>query len=339
MRIGVENKEKEIELIFSILNKKIGEERYLDEILIEMIKKNVSTSDLLFLIFKELKQRNLMEGSGRISKILEKINEEIKNEIKKKILERLEKNRKLFVTPLDVTKYFQCPRRLWLEKIVLAKQYKEKVGKVWDGELVHYATHLFIVNRGKDEISKIIENAVEQAFEKYKNKITLEKERVIDFLWSIDNFLKEENFEIIFSEKQLESIKIGLVGKPDIIGIKKDGNVVAMDVKFGEIGKKGIKKEHLIQNIGESLLVENFFRKEVNECFLIYFSSNATASIQINEKDKKEFLKLKRSIEKLVKTNKIPPKSKLPNYRKRVCQGCHVRKSCENIENYRRIRF
>ncbi len=337
MKIGVENKSKDIEIIFKILGKNIGEEVRLEKILEEMLDRNVSSSDVLFLLLQKLKRDGYLEGRKGVIKVVKPIEKEERVKIKKEIERRINRIKKLFVTPLEVAKFYQCPRRFWLEKVVLSRQFKERRGKVWDGEVIHLAVKLFASQLGKKKIQECIENAAEEALKKYEGKTELEKEKLVEFLKKFNEFLHEEKFVRVFPEKMIESFKIGLSGSPDLIGIKENGEIIAIDIKAGEM-RRGIKKEHLLQNIGESILVENYFRKKVNECYLIYFESDSLVKIKISRDMKDEFLKYKKLIGKFVASRRIPPKSRLPNYRKRVCQGCHVKPACDNIEILRKFR-
>lgn len=336
MKIGVEDKLKDINVIFKILRRKVGKEVKLDEILEEMLTKNVSSSDILFFLLQNLRRKGYLEGKKGIISIVKPIEDEETN-LREEIRRRIERINKLFVTPLEVAKFYQCPRRFWLEKVVLSKQFKEKRGKVWDGEVIHLAVRLFVTRLEKMEVQRCIESAAEDALRKYEGKAELKKERLVDFLKKLSEFLTEEEFVKIFPEKVIESFRIGLSGSPDLIGIREDGSLVAIDIKAGGVGRR-IKKEHLLQNIGESLLVENYFRRRVDECYLIYFGSDSLVRVRISKEMKDEFLRYKNLIAKFVSSRKIPPKSKLPNYKKRVCKGCHVKPACDNIESLRRFR-
>ena len=252
---------------------------------------------------------------------------------------KLKKSRKLFVTPLEVSKFYQCPRRLFLEKITLSKQVKERKGRVWDGEVVHLAVNLLVKRFMKGDVEESIEEVAKMALSKYEGKTELDKGKLIDFLSRLHGFLKGENLKSIFTEKTFESFRHGLIGTPDLVAIRQDFDVIPMDVKLGKLSRRGIKEEHLLQCVGESILVEDFFRKRVNLAYIIYFQSNSLARINITRSMKSKFLEYKRGIEKMCRIERIPMKSRLPNYRRRVCLGCHVKEACENIESLKRIGY
>lgn len=333
MHVGIREKDKDVLTILKILNVNVGKKVRLDEILIQLLIKNISSSDLLFMILQKLRRDGYLEGKKGVLFVVKKIeNHEIKK-IVKEIKNELMKNKKIFITPLEVSKFYQCPRRLWLEKIVLSKQYKEKKGKVWDGEALHLAVSLLVKSmiKGENKVNEIVENVIK----KYKNKTTLGKEKLFDFLNKFYSFIVNEEPFKLFPEKTIESFKIGLVGTPDIIVINKKNEVFPIDIKLGKVGKN-IKQEHLLQIVGESILIENFFRKKVEKCYLVYFESDSLVKINIDEELKKNFLKFKKYSGKVLKSRYIPEISKLPNYKKRVCLGCHVKHACENIENLKR---
>ena len=334
MKVGIEVRDKDIYTIAEILNSYLNEEVEIENILKKMLVRNVGSSDLLFIILQELEKREIIEGKeGQI-----KIKKEIKDfeNILKKIKFIANKNRRLFVTPLEVGKFYQCPRRLFLEKVVLAKEFKEERGKTWDGEAIHLALNIFIKNLTKTPVENVVEYCVNAAMKKYEGKITLSRESLRDFILRFYDLLSEEGFTNLFTEKTLFSFKVGLVGTPDIIGIK-NGEIIPIDIKLGKLSRKGVKEEHLLQSVGEAILIEEFFRKKVSKSYLIFFESKSLVKIDVDEDIKRKFLKYKKEIEMICKARSIPEKGRIPNLERRVCLGCHVKRSCENIENLRRI--
>lgn len=338
MRFGVKNKNKEINTVLNFICKNSGKEIEIFDSLVDLLKRNVSSSDIFFITLKELQKKKLI--SGRRGKIkISEIDRKKIEEIRKIVEKRIYSIKKFFFTPLEIAKFYQCPRRLWLEKIVLSKQFKERKGKIWDGEAIHYATKLFVTSITKEtSLRKLAEDVAEKTVDVFKDRITISKESIRKFLEKLFQFFSKENFVHIFAEKTLESFQLGLAGTPDLIGIRENGEVLSMDIKAGEIKGRKIKEEHLLQNVGESILVESFFRKKVKECYLIYFLSSSVAKIKIDEDMKRSFLKYRKSIIRTLSSEKIPPKSRLPNFRKRVCKGCHVRPACDNIEFMRKFK-
>jgi CRISPR/Cas system-associated exonuclease Cas4 (RecB family) len=335
MHVGVEKKDLEVQTILATLNQYVHEEMKLEEFLIQLLSKNIGCSDLLFIILQKLRRDDYLESKSGYVKVNKKIDDFEIEKILSEVRKELERNRRLFISPLEVSKFFQCPRRLWLEKIALSREYKEAKGKVWDGEALHSAINLLIRNFYDKEIEILSERICTAVMKKYENKISLKKERLKNFIKNFYFFLKSKNPIAIFSEKKIEALRIGLVGTPDIIVICEK-EIFVIDIKFGKVGKR-IKEEHLLQIVGESILVENFFRRKVKICYLIYFESDSATQIEISEDMKKKFLNYKKSIGKMLKSPYIPEKSKLPNYRKRVCLGCHVRPACDNIEELKKI--
>ncbi len=337
MRVGVEFKDKDIHTIIQILNSNVGKEIRIDDLLVQALMKNICSSDLVFLVLQRLEEGNYIKGKRGSLLVNEEIEREEAEKISRIVLNKLSRSKKLFVTPLEVGKFFQCPRRLFLEKVVLSRQYKERKGKTWDGEAIHLAVNIFIKNLAKMQIEQLMEEAARRAVEKFKERVTIRKGEIIDFLERFYELIKKEGFSYIFTEKTFESIKVGLVGTPDIVGIKAS-EIIPIDIKLGELSKKGVKEEHLLQSVGESILVEEFFRKKVSFSYLIYFGSKSLVKIKLTNELRRKFLNYKRGIERMCKLGRIPGKGKLPNLERRVCLGCHVRPSCENIEMLRRIR-
>jgi len=307
----------------------------IDELLKVCLTNGIVSSDYLFLVLQELSSKKVIESSKGIVKV-GIIPEEVIESSKEKIIERVKRTRRIFITPLEIAKFYQCPRRLWLEKIVLSKQEKEKAGKVWDGEAVHTAVKLMIDNMQKEKDENfLISKASEEALKKYEGMVQIEKKDLENFLRKFLELIKEENFVSIYSERTFESLREGIIGSVDVIGFK-EAEIVPIEIKYAAF-KGRIKKEHLLQAIGESILVSNYFRKEVNYSYLIYFQTNSLVKIDLNENLFRQFFKLKNQMQRFYSTGKIPPKSKLPNYVKRVCQGCHVKRACENIETLKKM--
>ncbi len=334
MRFGIEFEESILDKIFDILRKNEGKELRVDELLKFCFENGVNSSDYLFLVLQQLSAKKVIESSKGIIKV-GSISQDVIEDCKKRIEERVKRIKKVFVTPLEIAKFYQCPRRLWLEKIVLSKQEKEKVGKTWDGEAVHLAIKLLIENMQKEKDENfLIAKASEHALKEYEGMVQLEKKDLEDFLRKFLELIRDENFDSIYSEKTIESLKEGIIGSVDVIGFRND-SIVPIEIKYAAFNGR-IKKEHLLQAIGESILVSSYFRREVRYSYIVYFQTNSLLKIEINENLLREFFKLRNQMKKLYSINKIPPKSKLPNFVKRVCQGCHVKRACDNIEIMKR---
>lgn len=335
MRFGIEFEESTFDEIIKIINSFQNQEVNLDDLILKMVEKRIPTTDYLFLILQELSSKKLIESSkGKVK--IGNISKETLDSIKTDLLERIKRIKKIFVTPLEIAKFYECPRRLWLEKVVLSKQEKEKVGKVWDGEAVHFAVKVLIENMVREKSEDfLIANSSQEALKKYEGMIQIDQKTLEDFLKKFLELIKEENFSLLYPEMKLESLKEGLIGSVDVIGFK-NGEIVPLEIKYASF-KGRIKKEHLLQAIGESLLVRSYFRKDVKYCYIVYFQTNSLVKIDLDERLISQFFKIKKDMQRLYSQSRIPPKSKLPNYKKRVCQGCHVKKACEYIEMFRRI--
>jgi len=146
--------------------------------------------------------------------------------------------------------------------------------------------------------------------------------------------LKQGNFDLILPEKSILTIQHGLIGSIDIICFRGE-EIIPIEVKHASYRGR-IKKEHILQSVGEALLIGSYFRTQIKEAYIFYSQTNSFVKIDV-ERNLKEFLKLIRLIKRMYSSSKIPPKSRLPNYRERVCKGCHVKHACDNIEMLRRI--
>lgn len=338
MRTEIEVDPREISGILRIINEYLNEKIFMKDLLIEILKKGVSSSDYLFIILSKLQDMGLVEGKHGVLFIKKKIDVDIDNRIKNNLIKEISKKKKIFVTPLEVAKFYQCPRRFYLEKIVSSRQFKRKRGKVWDGEVLHLAVHIFIENLFKNEVEELIKKIPRFTLNKYIGKTTLSEKDIEDFLSKLHQLIREEKFNLLLSERTLLSIKDGLMGTADIIAKNEEDEFIPIDIKLGNIDRRGIKKEHLLQSTGEALLVEDFLRTRINASYLIYFQAGSAVKIKLDNLMKKEFISYKKMLEKVSIKKMIPSMSNLPNARNRVCKGCHVKPTCDNIEELNRLK-
>jgi len=332
MRTEIEIDDRDIVKIVKTINNHLNQEILIDDLLLELLNKKVPSSDYLFIILSELQEKKIVDGKHDHLFIKESIKENVSNYLKKKLSREVWGKKRIFVTPLEIGKFYQCPRRFYLEKVVLSRQFKKEYGGVWDGEVLHLAVKTFIDNISEKDVDKSINKISKMSMGKFKGKTTITEKSVADFLIKLHELIKEENFNFLTSERTLLSIKRGVMGTPDIISINENGECVPIDIKLGRIDKIGIKKEHLLQNVGEALLVEDFFRKKIDRTYLIYFQADSAIKVDLTERMKKEFMLLKKELERVSTKKIIPPTSRLENAEVRVCKGCHVRPACENIE-------
>ena len=339
MRVEVEVSVKELSKIFRMINKYVGKEVDLEHLLEELLKRGLSSSDFLFLVLSKLQELGTIKGKPGKIFIKSKVKKEVEKKIVENLVREIKRRKKIVVTPLEVAKFYQCPRRFYLEKVTMSKEFKEKRGRVWNGEALHLAVKLFIENLMKREVEDLILQIPRIAISRYKNRVTISEKSIGEFLLKLLKLIKDEKLVMFFTERTLFSLKHGLIGTPDVIAKKDDGSLIPIDVKLGKFEKKkGIKKEHLLQSVGEAFLIEDFFRKKVEFSYLIYFQSNSVVKIKISDEVKREFLFYKKKLEKVATDRKIPGKSKIPNAERRVCKGCHVKPICENIENLSKLK-
>lgn len=336
MRTRIEVNPREINRIVRIINTHVNEKVFVKNLLIELLVKKVSSSDYFFILLSKLQELDVIDGKRDFILIKKNISEKLLTRLKKGIIEEVEKRRKIFVTPLEVAKFYQCPRRFYLEKITMSKEFKKERGRAWNGEVLHLATQMFINNLMKRRVRELITEIPRIAMNRYKGKITIKEKTISNFLLKLYRLIRDEKFDILISERTLLSMKRGLIGTPDIIA----GNErwIPIDVKLGKIDKRGIKKEHLLQSVGEALLIEDFLRSRIDECYLIYFQSSSVVKVKLTKELKKEFMFYKRGLEKVAMEKNIPPMSKLSNARSRVCRGCHVKPVCDHIEELARLK-
>lgn len=337
MRTEIEINPGEIARIIKIINDHLNEEILVKDLLTELLSKKISSSDYLFLLLSKLQGLGLIEGRHSILIIKGRIDDKLLSSLQRKLIKEISRKKRIFVTPLEVAKFYQCPRRFYLEKVVLSRQFKRERGKVWDGEVLHLAVQMFIDNLMKKNVDELITDVPKLAMDKYVGKTTITEKVIGDFLMKLYQLINDEKFNFLVSERTLLSMKRGLMGTPDIIVRNDVGEFIPIDVKFGRIDKRGVKKEHMLQNVGEALLVEDFLRTNINKSYLIYFQASSVIKVQLTDHMKKEFISFKRGLERISMRKGIPHMSRLSNARARVCRGCHVRPACDNIEELVRM--
>jgi len=334
MRIGINFPEEKISKLFDVLD--FEDERTLDDILVEMLNVGINSSDLLFVALQKLEEMGVARGAGGKIILDQPMTNDVKEELRKHLMTFLERNTsKLFVTPLEVAKYYQCPRRLFLEKVVLSRQEKEREGRTWDGEVIHKSTYLMVKNIMRQDLVEELPSLINTVFREYKGRYTITLDEVEEFLITFLDFIRKNKFRFLFPETTIVSFKMGIMGTPDLIAIDKKRDIVPIDLKLGRMHSK-LKEEHVLQNVGEGLLAESFFRKNIEKCYLVYYSSRDIADIKLSRRLKERFTDYKSQIVRMIRNGRVPPKSSLPNYTRRVCPGCHVRRVCEHIEQLRK---
>lgn len=338
MRTEIEIDPRDIVKIVRTINSHLNQEILIDDLLLELLEKGIASSDYLFILLSKLQERNFIDGRHDVLSIKKNIEGNVLNELENKLTYEVSRKKKIFVTPLEIGKFYQCPRRFYLEKIVLSRQFKRERGRVWDGEALHSAVKMFIDKITERDVDELITDIAKMSMKKYEGKTTITEKSIVDFLIKLHKLIQEENFDFLISERTLLSLKKGLIGTPDIIAKNKNGEFVPIDIKLGRIDRRGIKKEHLLQNVGEALLVEDFLRKKINNTYLVYFQASSAVKIDLTNEMKKEFMLFKKELERISTKKIIPHMSRLENAGARVCKGCHVRPSCENIEELVRIR-
>lgn len=336
MRFGIEYEEDTVKRIVEILRRFEGGKVSIFEIEKECLKEGVVSTDYLFLMLQHFGLRGIIEASKGSVEFKGVIDDGMVKEVSELIRKRIAHISKIFLTPLEVAKFYQCPRRFWLEKIVLSKQKKEKSGKVWDGEALHVGIKKLIEDLDKKEESILVRESAEYGIKSYNGLVEVSLEEMENMIKNFYSIIKEENFDLILPERTIVSLKFGLIGSIDIIAFKNE-EIIPIEIKHASYRGK-IKREHFIQLIGETILVSSYFRKRIKNSYIFYSQTNDLVKANIRTIHLKNFMGISRVMKRIYASDKIPPKSKLPNYRERVCKGCHVREACDNIEKIKKFR-
>jgi CRISPR/Cas system-associated exonuclease Cas4 (RecB family) len=332
MKIGIELDERIFQETLDIICS-IEKEKNLDEILVELLLRKVYTSDILFILLQKLsKEGYIFSDVNKIRKeknIEEEKKKEILNYLKNKV-ENIVKN-KIFFSSLDISKFSQCPRRFFLEKVVKSQQ--KKTQSSFEGEVFHRASYLLIKNYNKIPLEQLISQVSERVLNEFKGKVKVEKNAILSSLGFLDEFIRKYKFKFLISEPKIISIKNGLIASPDLIGISEN-EIIPIDLKMGSLRVKEALK---IQLLSEVVVVESFFKKEVNSAMIISLLKRKVFKLKINQEEKQKVYVIKKQIERSLLSNKIFPISNLPNFRKLICPFCHVKDICDEIEKTKKI--
>jgi CRISPR/Cas system-associated exonuclease Cas4 (RecB family) len=331
MKIGIELDERffyeTLEIVSSLEN-----EKDLDEILIELLLKNVYTSDILFVLLQKLSKEGYIVSANNKIKKEKEINEEKKKEILSFLKNKFKDlTNKIFLSSLDISKYSQCPRRFFLEKVVKSQQ--KKSSSSFEGEVFHKASYFLIKNYNKIPIEQLIPQVSERVLEEYKGKVRIEKEKIYLSLSFLDKFIKKYNFKFLIPEPKIISIKNGLIASPDLIAISEN-EIIPIDLKMGSMR---VKEPLRIQLLSEAVTVESFFKKEIDKVMIVSLLKKKIFHLQINQEEKEKVFIIKKQIERSLLSNKIFPRSTIPNFRKLVCPFCHVKEICDEMEKIKKI--
>jgi len=332
MKIGIELDERIFQETLDIVCS-IEKEKTLDEILVELLSRKVHTSDILFILLQKLsKEGYIFSDVNKIRKeknIEEEKKKEILNYLKNRV-ESIVKN-KIFFSSLDISKFSQCPRRFFLEKVVKSQQKKTRSS--FEGEVFHKASYLLIKNYNKIPLEQLISQVSEGVLSEFKDKVKVEKSAILSSLGFLDEFIRRHRFRFLISEPKIISIKSGLIASPDLIGISEN-EIIPIDLKMGSLRVKEALK---IQLLSEVVVVENFFKKEVNSAMIVSLLKRKVFRLEISQEEKQKVYAIKRQIERSLLNNKIFPISNLPNFRRLICPFCHVKDICDEIEKAKKI--
>ncbi|MBW2993700.1 CRISPR-associated protein Cas4 [Candidatus Woesearchaeota archaeon] len=262
-----------------------------------------------------------------------------------------------------LSSYLYCKRKLFLERVLnLSEGPKEAPIK---GK-IHHKTHeetnnaeekIVISIKETDSFediqnlytgtyAKIIRNVLE--YYKYPLKsVKLKKLEIFKEIWpkfqnqaklkarNTYNFIRKHNLygeqlwkkltPKIKSEIKIVSEKLNLVGKIDQIELHKN-LIIPVELKTGSSPKSGIWQGHKIQVAAYALLLEELYKKKVNQGSVIYLDHDIKRTIIINPFMKDEIIELRKQVEALFKS-KTPPEI---TENKNKCLKCGLKELCYN---------
>ncbi|MEM0480793.1 MAG: PD-(D/E)XK nuclease family protein [Candidatus Aenigmatarchaeota archaeon] len=331
MKIGLHLNEevfrKTVDIVASI-----EKEAEIDEILINLINNKIFISDQLFLLLQKLADEYYISSNSNKIKIEKEIPENYKEELVKYLVEKVKKlSNKVFFSALDISKFFQCQRRFFLEKVVKSEQKKTRSS--FEGEVFHKMAYLMINNYNKLPLEQLVPSVTERVIKEYQNKAKVEKEKLLNSASFLNQIFSKYKFKYIIPEPYFVSLQAGLIATPDILAISEK-EIVPIDLKMGSLR---VKEALRIQLLAEAVVIEKFFRKEVSSSMIISLLKRKVFKLNFSPQEKEKIFIIKKQIEKTLLKNIVPPMSNLPNFRKVVCPFCHVKEVCDTIEEVKKL--
>lgn len=135
----------------------------------------------------------------------------------------------------------------------------------------------------------------------------------------------------ISSELRVESHKLRLKGVIDQVHHHQE-KVVVWEMKTGKAPLEGVWPGHKVQVIAYALLLEEHFKKPVEEAYVHYLDTNQKRKIVINPFMKMEITQLVDEVFQLLDNRLIPDYVATKN----KCKNCGLRKQCYNEEEMER---
>ena len=164
---------------------------------------------------------------------------------------------------------------------------------------------------------------------------------------NIFNFIQENNVfgeELwqkltpkIISELRIESDELRLKGIIDQVHVY-DNEYVPFELKTGRMPQNGIWPSHRIQIAAYSLLLQERFKKEIKEGFVVYLDTKEKRHITFNPYMEQEVKQIVDEIIELLESKELPDFCDNEN----KCRKCGLKQTCyneEEINNLLKIRI
>ena len=261
--------------------------------------------------------------------------------------------------------YLYCSRKLFLEKVLMLEEPpKESIvlgsirHQAYDGinkkekqiavsikkkaafeeiQSLYKKEHMAILRKVLAANKKRLDAVNINILDAYKKSLSFIAEESSSRASNIFNFIElnnvfgEELWEKltpkIISELRVESEELKLKGIIDQVHVYESG-YVPFELKTGRMPKDGVWPSHRIQIAAYSLLLQEKFKKQVKEGFVIYLDSNEKRHIAINPFMKEEVKQIVEDVMALLKSKEIPDFCDNKN----KCSKCGLKKTCYNEE-------
>jgi CRISPR-associated exonuclease Cas4 len=187
------------------------------------------------------------------------------------------------LTVTDIVQYYYCPRKVYFLRVMDVPAGVRR--KMEYGDKVH----------------------------------ELEKRRMLERK-GFYGFDKEEVTEVI-QDLQVESRRLGLRGKLDVVLRLRDGELVPVETKYTDFAS--LQRHYLKQLYAYALLLEEWGGVPVKKGLIYFAQQKKSIAVEIAPEDKESILRDMKIIEQMLLSEE-PPRAVSPE----KCSYCEVKKYC-----------
>jgi CRISPR-associated protein Cas4 len=220
------------------------------------------------------------------------------------------------------------------EQIVVAIEKKmplEELNMIYKQKFLEFLRKAVLNNKKRLEDVKLnMLDAYKKSYPYIMEESQLRAQNIFNFIEQnniFGNELWEKLTPKIISELRIESDELRLKGIIDQIHVY-ESEYVPFELKTGKMPQEGVWPSHRIQLAAYSMLLQEYFDKEIKEGFVYYLDSKEKRHIAINPFMKDEVKLMVNSVIKLMESREIPDFCENRN----KCKSCGLKETCYNEE-------